>query len=669
VVADAAACDTRATADVDTAANDSRIPGAEGYFGGMGTRPFVGWLGAGLVLAIGVSVLIQLAVGRVRIAEPTYVANTLATLAGVVVLAGLTLLVVRRGAWTWRSMAAGCALLAALPTLITALPLHGTRWYLGGLAGDLGYHVEYLTRMTDSGHIADVTNPHLPPFYPWPWFWLGGRIAAIAGIPGWAALKPLTITTLAVVPVLSFLVWRLVVTPRLALVLGVATDLAGQVHFATNEEPFAWLSGALIPPLAVLTLRELGLLGTGSLVTRSRSRWRAVVGIGVFTAFVAATYTLNLALYAMTVVVGVLVWTLCSRCRRYGVRHWLTELLALLRRLLPILLVAAVPMLLVWLPYLLKALQAGLPNNPAQRYLPVRFSILPTPMIDMSAQGIVCLLGSIWLVVRFRDHQVAKALATLVIGLYGWWLLSALALAGHTTLLPFRTDSVMEAALFCAVPFAALDVLDWLRRAEVGHWLRPRVSALVGVTGFVLAVMLAQSFGTMYASRIQAAYHEPYPTGGIAAGYSASSHDPATWVAPLRQAISSAAPGRAARSLTLVSDDAPLVATTPYANYVTWNYTYANPLEPQWDQLARLTAWSQAANARAFVSALDAGNGPDVFVLNRSGATDTITVVADDFPHPDGSHYTVSFPDRLFSPADFIRHDVGPYVVLVRRTA
>ncbi len=64
------------------------------------------------------------------------------------------------------------------------MPLGATKLYLFGISVDQQFRTEYLTRLTDSAALHDMTYLGLPPFYPPGWFWLGGRIAALTGTPG-----------------------------------------------------------------------------------------------------------------------------------------------------------------------------------------------------------------------------------------------------------------------------------------------------------------------------------------------------------------------------------------------------------------------------------------------------------------------------------------------------
>ena len=77
----------------------------------------------------------------------------------------------------------------AFSVVTLAMPLGATKLYLFGISVDQQFRTEYLTRLTDSAVLHDMTYIGLPPFYPPGWFWLGGRIAALAGTPGWQKIK------------------------------------------------------------------------------------------------------------------------------------------------------------------------------------------------------------------------------------------------------------------------------------------------------------------------------------------------------------------------------------------------------------------------------------------------------------------------------------------------
>ena len=76
-----------------------------------------------------------------------------------------------------------CVFLSAFSVVTLAMPLGATKLYLFGISVDQQFRTEYLTRLTDTAALHDMTYFGLPPFYPPGWFWIGGRVAALTGTP------------------------------------------------------------------------------------------------------------------------------------------------------------------------------------------------------------------------------------------------------------------------------------------------------------------------------------------------------------------------------------------------------------------------------------------------------------------------------------------------------
>ena len=92
--------------------------------------------------------------------------------------------------WLWRRgtgrgwpSCAALVFVSAFSVVTLGMPLGATKLYLFGISVDQQFRTEYLTRLTDSPALHDMTYPGLPPFYPPGWFWIGGRVAALTGTP------------------------------------------------------------------------------------------------------------------------------------------------------------------------------------------------------------------------------------------------------------------------------------------------------------------------------------------------------------------------------------------------------------------------------------------------------------------------------------------------------
>ena len=133
---------------------------------------------------------------------------------------------------------------------------------------------------------------------------------------------------------------------------------------------------------------------------RGRTRaggWAAVVGVGLFLGFAALFYTLLLAYGAFTVAIMAVALALARRSAGTA---------AAARRSIAV--IAAAIALVGWLPYLLAAV-GGAPadSGTAQHYLPPDGAQLSFPMLEFTLLGALCMVGTLWLVVRARSSTRA----------------------------------------------------------------------------------------------------------------------------------------------------------------------------------------------------------------------------------------------------------------------
>ena len=89
----------------------------------------------------------------------------------------------RSGHWRWIARIGAVVFLSAFSVVTLAMPLGATKLYLFGISVDQQFRTEYMTRLADSITPHDMTYIGLPPFYPPGWFWLGGRLADLTGMP------------------------------------------------------------------------------------------------------------------------------------------------------------------------------------------------------------------------------------------------------------------------------------------------------------------------------------------------------------------------------------------------------------------------------------------------------------------------------------------------------
>jgi galactan 5-O-arabinofuranosyltransferase len=630
-----------------------------------------------LAVAVGaaVSLALQWAAERPHIPMPSNVPTALLTLTTTPVMAALIAIAVRR--WKrWRTWAtwAAWAGLSALATLTLALFLQGTRYYIGGISVDQVFRTQYLTRLASSPALADMNYRDIPPFYPAGWFWIGGRFANLIGLPGWAAFKPFAITSVAVTATLVFTIWSLIVSRRTAVLLALVTTLIG-LHGGVDE-PYTWLLAATLPPVAAIAMRALGTgvaQGDGQRTHRHRS---ALVGVGIFVGVSGAVYTLyfGFAVLVLVTAAAVVAVTTHMTARRQGAGlRWTAIARTLVLRLIAIGLVGLPIMLLVWAPYLLWALRRGLPAGAAQHYLPLDGAVFPLPMLDVSIQGALCLAGTIWLILAAHRSEIARGLLVVSLVVYGWYVLSTLALAAGTTLLAFRLQTVLSTTLICAGVLGLIEARRWLRTTP---WLqsqlqgRRRSAAVAAVMGLAAAVSLVQTSAeaSPTTGSNNHAYSDYYPTGVKALGKSNPADDGA-WNGALIKTIGTLS-GKAPRDTALLSTNYELCSFEPYWCFQQITAHYANPIANFDARNAEIANWAQAANAADLISRLDHSRfaAPGVFILRRAADGLHITVSRDVFPRdPNVEAHDVVFPEHLFASPLFAQVDVGPFVVVARR--
>src|SRR5271157_2121075 len=162
----------------------------------------VGHMAFATAIAAMVSVISLIAIARVE--WPAYPSSNqlhaLTTVGQVGCILGLLC-----AGWVWRrgrgrTLARLLALVfvSAFSVVTLGMPLGATKLYLFGISVDQQFRTEYLTRLTDSSALHDMTYAGLPSFYPPGWFWIGGRVAALTGTPAWEIYKPWAITSITI---------------------------------------------------------------------------------------------------------------------------------------------------------------------------------------------------------------------------------------------------------------------------------------------------------------------------------------------------------------------------------------------------------------------------------------------------------------------------------------
>ncbi|NUS42774.1 MAG: arabinofuranosyltransferase [Mycobacteriaceae bacterium] len=553
----------------------------------------------------------------------------------------------------WAAKLLSWAGLSGFVTVTLGMPLAATKLYLGGISVDQEFRTEYLTRLTDSPALHDMTYSGLPAYYPAGWFWIGGRLAALLGVPGWEIFKPYAITVIAVAAVAALVLWSKLVRPDLAVPAALATTAVVLAYAA--PEPYGAPVALLLVPALILAWGGLHRPGASG-----RWGWGAVAGTGLFLGGAACFYTLYFAIAAATValmgaVAAGLAW------RAHG--SWRAAL-PVARRLAATAAVAGALSMVVWTPYLL-----ALPSHPtagsgtAFHYLPESGSTLAMPMFRLSLLGGLCLIGTLWLLLRAHASRRAQALGLGVAAVYIWSLASMSFTVLGTTLLSFRLEPILAALLSAAGVFGFVEGAG----AIWSGINRPpgfRTAALaLGAAG---AVAFCQALPHIMAGPITTAYTDT-DGDGVRADQrppSAVSH-----YHEIDRDIAAQLPGLLRRDVVVLTGDTTFLAYYPYAGFQAATSHYANPMAEYKARDAAIQEWAGRKSPAELLAALDScrWTAPAVFLFRESGDDYTLRLAEDVYPNdPNVKRYTVAFPKKLFADPAFHADRVGPFTVITR---
>jgi galactan 5-O-arabinofuranosyltransferase len=620
-----------------------------------------------MVLAALVAVVVA-AVALIAIARVQWPAfpssnqlHALTTVGQVGCLAGLL-----AAGWVWRrgrrlpAQLGGLVFLSAFTVVTLGMPLGATKLYLFGISVDQQFRTEYLTRLADTAVPHDMTYLGLPPFYPPGWFWIGGRVAALTGTPAWEMYKPWAITSITIAVAVALVLWWRMIHFEYALIVTTATAAVTLAY--SSPEPYSATITVLLPPVLVLTWSGLRAVGT-----QGRA---AVVGAGLFLGVAATWYTLLLGFSAFTVVLMALLvaW---SRWRTEGLRAAADPL----RRLAVIAAVAAPIAAITWLPFLIRVVRSPVGNSgSAFHYLPADGAELTFPMLQFSLLGAICMLGTLWLVVRARSSVRAGALAVGVLAVYLWSLLSMLTTLARTTLLSFRLQPTLTVLLVAAGAFGFVETTRALaargrENGDVTGWGRA-VLPVAGAVGLTAAIAFSQDIPDVLRPDITIAYTD---TDGH--GQRGDRRPPGSerYYPEIDAAIRHAT-GKPPNQTVVLTADYSFLSYYPYWGFQGLTSHYANPLA-QFDlRAAQIEKWSKLKTADEFVHALDTSPWPPptVFLLRRGagagvGTSYTLRLAEDVYPNqPNVRRYTVDLRAALFADPHFTVQNVGPFVLAIR---
>jgi galactan 5-O-arabinofuranosyltransferase len=640
----------------------------------------LGQMVVAVVVAVIVAVVSLIAISGVQ--WPAFPSSNqlhaLTTVGQVGCLAGLVAV-----GWLWRrstpprnrllAQLGGLVFVSAFTVVTLGMPLGATKLYLFGISVDQQFRTEYLTRLADSPALRDMTYLGLPPFYPPGWFWTGGRVAALTGTPAWEIYKPWAITSITIAVAVALVLWWRMVRFEYALIVTTATTAVTLAY--SSPEPYSAMITVLLPPVLVLTWSGLRAGERHASVTPdddshagvslepSAGGWAAVICAGIFLGFTATWYTLLFGFTAFTMVLMTLLLA-GSRWRRAGLRAALDPL----RRLAVIAVIAAAIASTTWLPFLLRATRNPVSNTgSAQHYLPADGAELTFPMLQFSLLGAICMLGTLWLVVRAPTSVRASALAIGVLAVYLWSLLSMLTTLARTTLLSFRLQPTLTVLLIAAGAFGFVEATQALAaRGRDRGWGRA-VVPVAGAIGLAAAIAFSQDIPDVLRPDLTIAYTD---TDGY--GQRGDRRPPSSekFYSVIDAAILKVT-GKPRDQIVVMTADYSFLSYYPYWGFQGLTSHYANPLA-QFDlRAAQIEKWSKLKTADEFIHALDTSPWPPptVFLMRRGANSNyTLRLARDVYPNqPNVRRYTVDLPAALFADPRFVVDSVGPFVLAIRK--
>ncbi|STC69362.1 galactan 5-O-arabinofuranosyltransferase [Corynebacterium pilosum] len=548
--------------------------------------------------------------------------------------------------------------LAPAGLVITSLgiPLSATKLYLDGIQVDQGFRTQFLTRMTETAANQDMNYIDMPTYYPIGWFWLGGRLANILNLAGWEVYQPWALVSIAMAAAALGPVWRKILG-SLPVATAVALVTTSIVLVMAPDEPYAAVVALFVPAMLIVLRYAM----TGS--------WPATIGVMLFLGVSACFYTLYTGVAALAVVILGIIMAVCFT-HSWG----------------PVIRTAVIGFgsiaiaLLAWGPYLAEVLSgAPMGESTAPHFLPEEGTTFPVPFLAFSVVGVLCLLGLIYLIVRFVDPDV-RMLGIGLIVFYLWVLASMVATLAGTTLLGFRVETLIVLTLATAGVLALADIrlvgIEYLYPARFSAEANRRITIAFVVIVALGGLYYVQNIPGENESHIDRAYQDTDGNGERADRYAP---DAGRYYKDVDETIR--AEGHVPSETVIYTDEINFMSYYPYHGFNAFTSHYANPLGQFDERNDALRNWATASydladDPDAFIEELESTpwEAPQAFVFR--GSTDSTsdevdpwkTHIAEDiFPsQPNVRYEGLFFNPAVFDSPEWETSQVGPFVVAVR---
>ena len=542
--------------------------------------------------------------------------------------------------------------LTAPALVVTALgiPLSATRLWLDGIQVDQGFRTQFLSRMTETAANADMNYVDLPSFYPIGWFWLGGRVADLLGVPGWEVFQPWALITLAAGAAMLVPVWQKIVG-SLPIACAIATFTTAVVLTETPDEPYAALVAMFFPAATVITYRAL--LGSRN----------AIIFMALYLGISASFYTLFTAIAALFVVtMAFLVAFLTTSDARPIIRLLIIGVSSLA--------IAA----LTWWRYIFAVLSGNYEvQSTANHFLPEEGTVFPLPFFSFSIIGLLSLLGMIFIVMRASEREVAS-LGVGAIVCYVWCLASMAATLLGTSLLGFRVEVLIILLFITAGILAVSDLilvgLDYFFPSRFNLATNQTIIAIIAIVVTSACLHYVQQIPSENESHIDQAYAD---TDGYGERADRFPPDAAQYYGEITELLTSH--GYQPNEAVIYTDEINYMAYNPYFGFNAFTSHYANPLGEFDLRNEELIAWSQLSwdDPEALTEAIDDSKwAPPVAFIFRGDVEEPgegykTHVAHDIFPNEPNVRYEgLFFNAEAFDNDEWDVEQIGPFAVVVR---
>ncbi|MBK4139936.1 hypothetical protein GWO53_05490 [Corynebacterium macginleyi] len=551
---------------------------------------------------------------------------------------------------TWVTYAVTYLSPALLTLASIGLPLSASRLWLDGVQVDQAFRTQFLTRSVDQMGYADMNFLDMPTFYPLGWFWLGGRLGSLLGIPGWEVYQPWALISIAVAGCILVPIWQHL-TKSLPVGTAIVLTTTAVTLTIAAEEPYSAVIAMGIPAIAVLSARAF------------QGSHFSTLAVALYLGISATFYTLFTGAAALTVV------SLIAVITAFYERTWRPIV-----RLIIIAVISIAIALIAWAPYLWSVLHSTAPlQTTAQHYLPEEGTQIPVPFLSMSIVGFLCLAGLIFIVTRLRDAEV-RALGLSIIGIYLWTVLSMVMTLVGTTLLSFRLEVIVVLLFATAGILALAEVrtagIHRLYPASFSPAANKRITAVLSIFLALTGVYYAQQIPEANEDAIDHAYSD---TDGYGERADRFSSDSAHYYLDIHNFIQDQ--GYKANETVVLTDEKTFMAYYPYWGFNAFTSHYANPLGEFKHRNDQIEAWADESwdsTPAEFQKSLDSApwRGPDALIfrgdLDNKEDGFKVHLAEDIYPNQPNIRYRAVF----FNPEVFAQgwelEQTGPFVTAVR---